>query len=364
MVSNTPPSTEIHPAGTNLWGLSYQALGCLACGQAFLAPPDWEGKRCPHCLEGQLASQPARMRSEPPELILPFQYEPENLRPVLEKFTRGVWLAPDDFSSSELQQRLTPIFWPIWLVDGQVSGAWQAEVGFDYQVKSSQEFYASGSWRSREVIETRIRWEPRLGRMMRAYNNLSAPAISDQKQLQAKIGPSPLDRAVPYSTETLQGAVLRIPDQAPEEAWPQAQTAFERSAAAECQQAAGGQHMRSYKLQPVYSGVNWTQLLVPMYISYYTDDHGKHVPVMINGATGQIGGRRLASPRKGLRWAGVSLLLGVALFVLALAAYALGRGALPQLALVSPLLWLLGFMAVAFAAVPAAWPHIWNRGQS
>ena len=364
MDPNNLPPTEIHPAGADLWGLSYQPLGCRACGQAFLAPADWEAKLCPHCLEGQLAPQPARLRSEPPELLLPFQRGPDNLRPALEKFTSGVWLASDDFSPAVLQQRLVPIFWPIWLVDGQVSGSWQAEVGFDYQVKSSQEFYASGGWRSREVIETRIRWEPRLGGLTRTYNNLTAPAISDQDRLLAQTGPSPYDQAVPYSAETLRGAALRIPDQAPEEAWPQAQSAFERSAAAECQQAASGQHLRGFKLQPAYAGVNWTQLLVPMYVSYYMDDHGKRVAVMINGTTGKISGRRLASPRKGLRWAGVSLLLAVALFVLALAVYALGRGALPQLTVVSPVLWLLGFLAAGFAAVPAAWPHIWNRRKS
>ena len=359
MDANQLPATEIHPAGAELWGLPYQPVGCLVCGQAFLAPASWEGKLCPHCLDGQLASQPARLRTEPPELVLPFQRGPEVLHADLEKFTRGVWLAPDDFTPAALQGRLIPIFWPIWLVDGQVSGSWQAEVGFDYQVKSSQEFYASGSWRSRDVIETRVRWEPRLGGMRRVYNNLSAPAVSDQDRLQAQIGPSPFDQAVPYSAETLQGAVLRIPDQPPEGAWPQAQTAFERSAALECQQAAGGQHLRGYKLKPAFAGINWTQLLVPMYVSYYTDDRGKRIQVMINGATGQIGGRRLASPRKGLRWAGTSLLVAAVLFVLALALHFLGGAAA-----LSTIFWLLGFLAAGFAAVPAAWPHIWNRGQS
>ena len=358
------PHTEIQQAGANLWGLAYQPVGCQACGQAFLAPTAWEGKLCPHCLEGQLAPQPARLRSEPPELLLPFQREPESLRPVFENFTRGVWLPPDDFTPVDLQQRLIPLFWPIWLVDGKVSGSWQAEVGFDYQVKSSQETYASGGWRSREVIETRIRWEPRLGGLTRSYNNLTAPAVNDQDRLQAQIGLSPFEQAVPYSAEILRGAALRVPDQSPDEAWPQAQAAFERTAATECQQAAGGQHVRGFKLQPAYDEINWTQLLVPMYVTYYTDDHGKRVPVVINGATGQVGGRRLASPRKGRRWAGVCLLLALALFVLALAVYALGRAALPQLTGISPFLWLLGFLAAGFAAVPAAWPHIWNRRQS
>ncbi|MDD1749262.1 MAG: hypothetical protein LUO89_05235, partial [Methanothrix sp.] len=326
------PMGEVSAAVSELWNLAYQPVGCLKCGQAFLAPPDWAGRLCPHCLEGQLEPQPARLRREPPELVLPFQQARADLLPALRRFRSGVWLAPDDFEPASLQQRLVPTFWPIWLVDGQVSGAWQAEIGFDYQVQSSQEFYASGGWRSQQVAETRVRWEPRLGQLDRRYNNLPAPAVSDEGRLAAAIGPSPIAQAGPYDPAQVRGAGLRAPDLAPEEAWPQAQAVFERAAGDDCQKAAGGQHLRGFKLQPDYAGLNWTQLLVPLYVTYYTADDGRRVPVYINGATGQVNGKRLASPRKGLRWAGTSLLLGVILFVLALACYALGRGAVPQLA--------------------------------
>ncbi len=351
---------DVSESVSELWGLPYQPVGCLKCGQAFLAPPDWVNRLCPYCLEGTLEAQPARLRREPPELMLPFQHTPAGLRDALQRFRSGVWLAPDDFNPADLQQRLVPLYWPMWLVDGGLDGAWQAEVGFDYQVKSAQESYASGGWHSRDVLETRVRWEPRLGQLQRSYANLAVPALNDQARLTALIGASPVEQAAAYDAQHFQGAALRIPDLSPQEAWPAAQSAFERAAGGECQQAAAGQHLRGYKLQAEYANLNWTQLLAPYYVTYYTADDGKRVPVYINGATGQIGGRRLASPRKGLRWAGVSLLLAVALFVLALALYALGQNS-PALADLSPLLWLLGFVAAGFAAIPAAWPHIWNR---
>ena len=357
MDPNPFPLTEISEILPNLWKLRHQPVGCRSCEQAFLAPADWIGQTCPHCLQGKLEAQPARLRPEPPELVLPFQRQPGDLRPVLESFTRGVWLAPDDFSPAILQDRLTPCFWPMWLVDGTVNGAWQAELGFDYQVKSSQESYSSGGWQSRDVIETRIRWEPRLGEIERRYNNLTAPAVSDEARMTALIGESPIEQAKCYEPDLLKGAALRIPDLTSQEIWPQAQTAFERAAAGDCRQAGGGQHLRNFKGQVKYAGLNWTQLLLPVYVTYYFDDQGKRVSVMINGATGQVGGRRMASQRKGLRWAGVSLLLAVALFVLALVSYA------HNLAVFSPLMWLLGFLAAGFAAVPAAWPLIWNRSK-
>lgn len=355
-------STGVSESVSELWGLPYQPVGCLKCGQAFLAPAEWAGRLCPHCLEGALEAQPARLRHEPPELMLPFTHTPSGLVASLQRFTAGVWLAPDDFKPGLLQQRLVPLYWPMWLVDGQVSGAWQAEVGYDYQVKSSQESYAAGGWHSRDVLETRVRWEPRLGQLERRYNNLAVAALSEQPRLVAMIGHSPIEQAVTYDSDHFQGAGLRIPDLSPDEAWPQAQSAFERVAGSDCQQAAAGQHLRAYQVNARYTGMNWTQLLVPYYISYYTGDDGKRVPVYINGVTGQVGGRRLSSPRKGLRWAGISLLLAVALFVLALALYAFGKN-VPQLGDLSPLFWLLGFASAFFAAIPAAYPHIWNRKQ-
>ncbi len=360
MESTTLPQTEISELLSDLWGLSYQPLGCRTCGQAFLAPAGWTAKLCPHCLQGELESQPARLRREPPELVLPFRREPGDVGPILKSFMRGVWFKPDDFSPARLQERAIPYFWPMWLVDGTVNGAWQAELGFDYQVKSTQEFYNSSGWQSRDVIETRIRWEPRLGQIERRYCNQAAPAISDEARLVGLIGGSPLEQAQPYQPVLLKGAALRIPDLSPQETWPRAQTTFNQAAAGECQQAAGGQHLRGFKPEVRYDELNWTQLLLPVYITYYLDDQGKRVPVMVNGATGQFGGRRIASQRKGLRWAGVSLLVALACFVLALLTYAAAGTGL-NLAAFSPLLWVLGFIAVLFAAAAAAWPLLWNQ---
>lgn len=360
MESSTLPQTEISEILSDLWKLSYQPLGCRNCGQAFLAPAGWTGKMCPHCLEGALEEQPARLRREPPELVLPFRREPGELSVVLKTFMRGVWFTPDDFSPARLQDRAIPNFWPMWLVDGTVNGAWQAELGFDYQVKSTQESYNSGGWQSRDVIETRILWEPRLGEIERRYCNLGAPAVSDEARLSGLIGSSPFEQAQPYQPALLKGAALRIPDLSPQETWPRVQTEFNQAAAGECQQAAGGQHLRNFKAQVHYDQLTWTQMLLPVYITYYLDDQGKRVPVMINGATGQFGGRRIASQRKGLRWAGVSLLVALALFVLALLTYAAARTA-PNLAAFSPLLWLMGFLATVFAAGTAAWPLLWNQ---
>jgi hypothetical protein len=106
----------------------------------------------------------------------------------------------------------------------------------------------------------------------------------------------------PFPSSLLQvnGAALRIPDVPPESAWPIAREKLEGRAAQDFAKAAGGQHYRSVVLQANYTDLNWTQLFLPLFVSYYTADDGQRCPVYINGQTGTISGVRLASQRKGL----------------------------------------------------------------
>ena len=356
------PDSEILESQQSTWQTELQPVGCPHCSQAFLVESQRIGLTCPACGLGKLEQQPARLRPEPPELVIPFSQHGLNLNALYERFTQGVWLRPDDFNSQNLLRRSTPLYWPMWLVDSQVVGSWQAEIGYDYEVESSQDSYAGGQWRSKKVVETRIRWEPRLGQIEHHFDNISAPALSDNERLARILGPYRPEDAQAYQPQHLAGSIVRIPDLPPESAWPLAQSRLDQQAGQLCQQAAQGQHNRNFQIKAEYKDLNWTQLLQPLYVSYYTDDQGQPQFVYINPQTGQIGGRRLASQRKGWRWAGISLGLALLALIIGLIAFA----ASPML----PPLSLLGILASAaalalgiFAIVPAVWPWQWNRQQ-
>ncbi len=361
MPTNLPNSHVIEEAQT-VWGLDLQPAGCPACRRAFLAEAGRIGQPCPACARGHLEPQPARMRPEPPELMLTFTRRPADLRPALEAFVKEVWLRPDDFNADSLLKRAVPVFWPMWLVDGDVAGSWQAEMGFDYQVKSSQEAYRGGQWTTTELVETRARWEPRCGEVRRRYHNVSVPALSDEQALTGLIGAYPLGEAQPYDAGAMRGAVLRVPDLPPDSAWPLAREALDRLTAQDCQTAAGAQHVRQSRLNVTYDSLNWTQLLLPLYATYYTDDSGQAQPVLIHGRTGRVGGRRLASQRKGWQLAG--LLAGIALALLAAGLVLAGIGALfPPLLALGGFLVVIAFGAGIGALAPALWPWQWNQRQ-
>ena len=356
------PETKIIEAVESAWDGTLQPAGCRNCGQVFLVESPRIGQICPNCAQGKLESQPALLRTEPPELVIPFEKKRPEVQAILVNFVNEVWLRPDDLKAERLLERVVPVYWPMWLVDSDVRGNWKAEIGYDYQVKSSQESYASGGWHSRDVIETRIRWEPRLGKLERHYDNISAPALNEHKQLLEQTGGYRRIQARPYDLEQIGHAALRLPDLHPESAWPMAQTSLQRAAAEECLQAAGGQHVRNFDIQAEYGAPNWTQLLHPLFMSYYSDDEGHRHPVYINGQNGTISGVRMASQRKGWIWAGILAGIGVISFLLGLLGFVLSP-MLPALGVVGVLFEILAFALAASSLIPVIYPWQWNRKQ-
>ncbi len=365
--SHHPPAQAVRDAVSAHWSCALVAAACPVCQQAHLVDEARLGMRCPSCARGQLEPQPVRLRSEPPERIIPFQHNQSSVQPILDKFVRKVWLRPDDFSTENLLQRMEPVFVPMWLVDGDVFGTWESEVGFDYQVKSSQESYSSsGEWVSHEVIETRIRWEPRVGLIERHYDNLAVVALSTHNDLLQLVGGYDQSQAVAYDVALLNGATIRVPDVEPDSAWEEAQVHFAKAAARECQQAISADHIRSFSIKADYETLVWTLLLQPLFVSSYADDDGVLHPIYMNGVTGRVGGIRMASQRKGWMWAGI--LAGVALVLLLIGAgllllQAYMYGASAETGTVGAGFIVLASLLCIAALVPAVMPWVWNREQ-
>lgn len=362
---NTPslPQSQILEETAATWGAALHPMGCPACKRAYLGEEAWTGQTCPLCARARLQPQPVLLRPEAPELLTPFHYKLSDVRPSLERFVNEVWLRNDDFNTDKLLQRTVPIYWPAWLVDSEVIGDWQAEAGFDYQVKSSQETYAKGGWSTRELVEQRIRWEPRLGQIRRFYNNVVSPALSEQKRLLKSTGSYRFDQAAAYQPEQTKGTLLWVPDLPPESAWPLAQTQLEEATANECQQACGAQHIRNFRLRAEYESLRWTQQLLPLFTTWYTDDEGNHHILYINGQNGMTGGVRLASQKKGWKLAGTILLAAALVLVTAIIFAILGLLFPPSMAL-GGFLGMIAMIIACIAIIPAVWPWQWNRSQA
>jgi hypothetical protein len=171
----------------------------------------------------------------------------------------------------------------------------------------------------------------------------------------ARLGGYRLQEAVPYVSASLADAAVRTPSLLPDEAWSLAQAALDRAVAKDCQLAAGAQHSDEFDLKAEYTDLNWTQLLLPVYVTFYQDEGGRLIPVWINGQTGRIGGLRRASTRQAWRLTLVGAVVAALIF---------GVGALLSLLKVAApgsALMLLGFLLAFVATLPIIWAWQFNQ---
>jgi len=247
---------------------------------------------------------------------------------------------------------------PVWLVDGRVLGVWRADIGFDYQAVSYQDRYREGAgWQSRQVQETRTRWEPRMGQVDRRYENLPTPALDGHQQLMKRLGSFDLSQRAEYRPEHVQQSVVSAPSRTPEAARPEAEAALARACESDCLQAAGADHIRDFALEAAFGELHWTLLLLPAYVTWYRE--GEHDwPVMVNGQNGRVSGVKRASTKKATT---VSLVLGgiaLLLFVLG-GSLALLGAVFPPGGAAGAVLLVLGVVTAIGAPIPAiaAWTH-------
>ncbi len=348
-----------HPT-LDAWGHALRTIHCTHCDNSHLTAADSIPERCPLCLRDGVVVEDTPIFPYPPEQVVPYAVSRTSLQAILERWARGIWLRPAALTGTSLLQHACCYLIPLWLVDGRVEGRWEAAVGFDYQVVSYQERYSEHQgWRSQEVKEGRVRWEPRKGTVTRSYDNIVAPALENHRQLMARLGQYDMDRRELYGDEALDDGSVLVPSRDPQGAWPAAESGFERATAEDCRRAADADHIRDFVLEAEYGELTWTLLLLPAYVTWY--EEGDEVwPVLINGQNGHVDGIRRVSTRKATALSLAVGALAAVLFLLGGALALLAAVFPPSAGLGIPLL-VLGLLLALLAPAPAIWAWANNR---
>ncbi|TFG69930.1 MAG: hypothetical protein E4H27_06580, partial [Anaerolineales bacterium] len=270
------------------WGLPLTVLVCKVCDWSFLTSGEDTHtiKRCPHCFKGDLDSSNLELSQSTyqhsPELVIVPSVTTEVMSRKIDDFAGKIPYPPGDLRPDILHQRLQLIWFPEWLVDCSVSAVWDAESGFDYAVLSHQEHFSDSGWTTQQVKETRIRWEPRVGRMHRSYQNIIAPALDGHTDLWQRLGEYSISQARTYAPELVTHGLIRLPDLSPETSWSEVVPLLYKKAGNEVKTATSAEYIRNFRWSPEYRDKNWTLLLVPVYATFYTDDNGIPQPVLIH----------------------------------------------------------------------------------
>ena len=357
------------PAAKNEWGAAVQQVFCQHCDWQYLLPAGSQLPQCPHCFQSKLAQidPNGNGSGQPdycPELVLPYTASAQAIDSAIRQFAEGIPYAPQGLDYATLRARLYPVYLPMWLVDANIDATWQAEAGYNYQVVSHQELFDQnrGGWNTREVTETRIRWEPRIGRLRRAYQNIPAPALEEAKAIRSSLGDFDLSRPVPYHPSQLERVSVRLPDRDQQDAWSEAAAAFQQVGGNEVKEACASDHLRQFRWTATFTDRSWTLLLMPAYSTYYLDDENKPQPVMLHGQTGRMTGCRRASMARAQRSSLIFLSIGLAIFLLGLIMGGLSVMA-PPLAPLAILAVVIGLPCSLAAIIPVTIAWNFNRSQ-
>ena len=109
--------------------------GCPACRRVILIPLQAPDALCPLCYQAELVPQAGLVRLQPPEIYLPAALSEARVMEVLIAFTEKVPFKVDDLDANKMRSRLRLLWWPQWLVDGDLQGQWSGTFGFDYQAR-------------------------------------------------------------------------------------------------------------------------------------------------------------------------------------------------------------------------------------
>lgn len=331
MSADTLQRRRIEP-GDAVWGL--RSFGCEACDRVALA--DRDAPACP-CGAGTMAPAAAVVpRQEPEQLLVPRLTAADLPKRIAKHLQRGL-LRVGGLDAGTLADRAILVWWPCWLVDATVASDWSAEVGFDYEARSTVEVLQGSTWRTIERVEPRIRWAPRAGRLRRRFNNVPVDALQRHRAVRSLLDPD--TPAAPFHPAQVRDGLVLLPDLSPGEVWAEAEPAFRGAAAAELVVAAEGQHIRDVHLEPSYHDPNWTVRLHPVWWTWGRLGDGRVVPVLIDAVTGRTWGPVPASMPRAMIVAVV--IGGIGLGLLGIAAVLMAIG------LVFPVLWLLvPFLAI------------------
>jgi len=309
-----------------IWDLDLIHVICEVCDCEFLIPPAVaKGQEtCPNChrdalnpdVQGAATSELAAA----PELLLPFTVGTTAAMHEVQKLLEEIRFPPNDFTIENLRKRLRKVYVPVWLVDGDVEAQWRAEVGYHYEVVSHQESMGTGgSWNSQQVKKVKTRWEPRAGSLKRHYDNVTAPAMEGFGRLTDRLGLSDKkDDAIPYTPLDVERTFILLPDRTPTDAWTDAKVNLKLDAAQEVKHAATADEIRDFQWTPNVSGQNWTNMLIPLYSTYYLDDQRHPQVIFTHGRTGKTQGMMKGSIKRARVWTIGGVAASAGMFLIAM----------------------------------------------
>ncbi len=276
-------TAEALAAAEQGWGVDRQALHCDACGAEIAVEAGQLATSCPFCASNHVDLRAVTAGALRPQQVLPFRLTGAEAASQAGEWLGSGWKHPSDLAQVARVDRFQGVYLPWWLFDARMTVDWRCEVGI-----TTTTTYTDSSGRRRTRTTTRWHWES--GRLQQAYDKVPIAGTTKLAGLD-RVGAFPARELVPYTPELLAGFGAQAYDVSLPDAWDEGRHTMRERVAGSCKAAAGGDKQRNLSLSADLHDEAWTYALLPVYVSAYTFRDRTWV-VMVNGATGEVGGQR------------------------------------------------------------------------
>ncbi len=285
---------------------------CESCGAEIIAPAEQIATTCPYCGNNVVLTDKVSGKLRP-DGVVPFRIDAGRLPDAVNRFYQGKALLPKNFFSDNTMGKVTGVYVPFWIFDGQLDGTLRF-----HGTQSST--HRQGDY---EVTETRHYQLTRDVELHFSGVPVDASGRIDDK-LTDSLEPFDLSDAKPFDMRYLAGFTADRFDQAKDDMALRAEgrmTASAESSVMGTLVGYGGVYRSGGELKARLSA---RYMLLPVYL-FSIRHGGKDYPFAVNGQTGKVVGElpisKSASTRYFLLRLGAAAAVVVAAFV---AKYLLG----------------------------------------
>ena len=274
--------------GDRGWQAAKTSVRCQSCDAISVFDPTKVAKRCDFFGSASLVPYEEIKESFRPESLLPMKVSETAVRDSIRRWYSTRWFAPNALGSKAMTDTVHGIYIPYWTFDAQVEADWNAQSGYHYYENETYRD-ASGNTQTRRVRKTR--WVPSSGHVSHFFDDeLICASKGVDRDLLPKMDNFPTKDLVPYNSGFLSGWVVERYQIDLVTAAKAARERMDAETETLCAREVPGDTHRFLKVRAEYHNQTFKHILVPIWLLTYTY-HGKAYQVLINGYTGDIGGK-------------------------------------------------------------------------
>lgn len=275
--------------GNHTWGDAVKSLHCQSCGaHTHLSEKD-VSTTCPFCGSKHVSREVATGGISP-HAVVPFKLSRKEAYDRFNHWIKRRFFAKKAIKNARDEERLKGVYIPYWHFNIDASSHYRCSIGYNYTVTVTKQVYENGKSVTKQVQETRIRWETKMGHIDCAFVDMLSNASTqfNTSKINA-LEPFDFREAKPYDPGFLSGFSAERYSLSLNDGFEQLKPTIHNEIVEAIRRKHHGDHIRNAQLSTDFTKVDFEHVLLPIWLSSYLY-RNKTYQFAINGQTGEVQG--------------------------------------------------------------------------